>query len=228
MNNMDQTKARGLSSFYSKVYGFLGLGIGISAVTAFLASTIFKEAIFSLLAQNSLVFWGIWIAQLVLVIYLSKATASNNAAKSVGGYIVYSALTGITLSITLQLYDIGTITYAFITSAVTFIVMSVVGVVIKKDLSAIGQALYSLVIGIIIATLLNVFLLKSSPVDFFISLAMVVVFAGLTAYDNQKIKAIYLQAGDQAVTGIAVYCALSLYLDLINLFYAFLRIFSRD
>ncbi|AQP52903.1 hypothetical protein CBF34_06955 [Vagococcus penaei] len=227
MNNMEHTQASGLSKFYSKVYGFLGLGIGISALTSFLVLTVFKAQMAALLATSSFAFWGIWIAQLVLVFYLGK-NAFSDSGKSIIGYIAYSALTGVTLSITLQLYSGGTIVNAFVTSAATFIAMSVVGVVIKKDLSAIGHALYSLVLGIIIASLLNIFLLKSSPVDFFISLAMVVVFAGLTAYDNQKIKVLYSQMGDQATSNLAIYCALSLYLDLINLFYAFLRIFSRD
>lgn len=105
--------------------------------------------------------------------------------------------------------------------------MSLVGVFTKKDLSAVGHAAYSALIGIIIAMLLNMFLLHSSAVEFFISILMVLIFSGITAYDNQRIRQVYAQTGDQAGTGMAVFFALQLYLDFINLFLAFLRIFGK-
>ena len=226
MNQQEYVQTGGLTKFYSKVYGFVGLGVAISAVTAYLASTVFWYQVAPLLS-NRIMFFGLWIAQLALVVNLSK-NAVQEKGNSLVGYIGYSVLTGITLSVTLKLYTAESITAAFLTASVTFAVMAVVGVVIKKDLSAVGHALYSLVLGIIIASLLNFFILKSSPVEMFISYAMVLVFSGLVAYDNQKIKAIYYQAGVEPSNNIAIYCALSLYLDLINLFYAFLRIFGRD
>ncbi|MGO2083128.1 Bax inhibitor-1/YccA family protein [Vagococcus sp.] len=226
-NNQNVVEAKGLTRFYGKVYGFLGLGIGISALTAYLCINVFWSQIAGILSGNSLVFWAIWIAQLVLVFSLSK-NAFSDSGMSLIGYVAYSVLTGITLSVTVAMYTQQSVVSAFVTAAGTFAAMSVVGMVTKKDLSAIGHALYSLVLGIIIASLLNIFILKSGPVDFFISLVMVVVFAGLTAYDNQKIKTLYASNGGQASTNLAVYCALSLYLDLINLFYAFLRLFNRN
>ncbi|MGO3731592.1 MAG: Bax inhibitor-1/YccA family protein [Vagococcus sp.] len=226
-NNQNVSKTTGLSQFFSKVYGYLGLGLAVSGVTSYLVLNVFFEQVARFVNASSFSILLLWIAQMALVVYLGKS-AFSDSKNSIVGYIAYSALTGVTLGITLSLYAPGTIVAAFVTTAATFIGMSLVGVFVKKDLSAMGHALYSLVIGIIIASLLNMFLLKSSPVDFFISLAMVVVFSGLTAYDNQKIKVFYQQYGDQATSSLAIYCALTLYLDLLNLFLAFLRIFGRD
>lgn len=225
--NQEVKKVAGLSKFYSKVYGYLGVGIGISALTSFLVLNVFAEQIFGLLATSTMFFWILWLAQLGLVVYLGK-NAMSDSASSLIGFAAYSILTGITLSVTIAMYKPSAVVPAFLTTAVMFIVMSLVGVLIKKDLSAIGHALYSLVIGIIIATLLNIFFLKSGPVDFFISIAMVIIFSGLIAYDNQKIKTYYLQSNGEVTTGLAVFCALSLYLDIVNLFLALLRIFGRD
>lgn len=229
MNQQHQTvdNTSGLTKFYSKVYGYLGLGLGISAITSFLALNVFFESIVIALATNPFLFWGMWIAQLVLVVYLGK-NAYTNSAKSLIGFIAYSILTGLTISLTLAMYNQTAIVRAFVTTAVMFIGMSLVGVLTKRDLSAIGHALYSLVIGVIIATLINIFFLKSAPVDYFISYSMVIIFSGLIAYDNQKIKVIYQNGGAQTASGLAIYCALSLYLDIVNLFLSLVRIFGRD
>ena len=226
-NNQNVTSTAGLSKFYSKVYGYLGLGILISAVTSYLVLNVFLVEVFTFLGANSFNFFLMWGAQIGLVIYLSK-NAFSNSGKSLIGYINYTILTGITISATLFMYSGAAVTMAFVTAAGTFIGMSVVGIVTKKDLSAMGHAMYSLLIGAIIAILLNVFLLKSAPIDLFISLAMVVIFAGLTAYDNQKIKVLYQQKGEVGASNLAIYCALTLYLDLVNLFLSLLRIFGRD
>ncbi|HCS98976.1 MAG TPA: BAX inhibitor (BI)-1/YccA family protein, partial [Enterococcus faecalis] len=122
----------------------------------------------------------------------------------------------------------GTVAGSFLSAAATFGAMSLVGVFTKKDLSAVGHAAYSALIGIIIAMLLNMFLLHSNAVEFFISILMVLIFSGITAYDNQRIRQVYAQTGDQAGTGMAVFFALQLYLDFINLFLAFLRIFGKN
>ena len=229
MNQQHQTvdNTSGLTKFYSKVYGYLGLGLGISALTSFLALNVFFESILVTLATNPFLFWGMWIAKLVLVVYLGK-NAYTNSAKSLVGFVAYSVLTGLTISLTLAMYEQTAIVRAFVTTAIMFVGMSLVGVFTKRDLSAIGHALYSLVIGVIIATLINIFFLKSAPVDYFISYSMVVIFSGLIAYDNQKIKAIYQEGGAKTASGLAIYCALSLYLDIVNLFLALVRIFGRD
>lgn len=220
-------KTSGITKFYSKVYGFLGLGLAISAATSYVVLMPLRATVLPAILSNPLLFWGLWIVQLGLVVYLGK-TAFSDSSKSLVGFIAYSVLTGITISMTLAMYSQGAIIRAFVTASAMFIAMSLIGIFTKKDLSGIGYALRSLVIGVIIGILLNAFLLKSAPVDYFITLAMVVIFSGLIATDNQKIKAIYNEYGDKGASGLAIYCALTLYLDIVNLFLSLVRIFGRD
>lgn len=218
----------GLKNFFGKVYAFLGMAIGISALTSFLTMTVFYEQFINIINTSRFFFIALWIIQIGLVVMLGSK-AEKNPSLALGGFIGYSALNGITLSVTFLTYDIGSITSGFIAAAVTFGVMAVIGTRTKKDLSAVGQAAYSALIGIIVVMLLNVFLLRSSAVDMLISVLMIIVFSGLTAYDHQKIKSYYAQyAGSESLTGIAIFSALQLYLDFINLLIAFIRIFGRD
>ena len=226
-NNHNVEKATGISKFYSKVYGYLGLGILLSAITSFLVINVFPNEVLGFVYGGRLNFLLMWGVKIGLVVYLGK-NAFSNSGKSLLGYIAYTILTGVTISATVFMYDATDVTLAFVTAAGMFIGMSLVGVFIKKDLSAMGHAMYSFLIGALIAIVLNLFVLKSSAVDFAISLAMVVVFAGLTAWDNQKIKLYYQEMGDQAGSNLAIYCAMTLYLDLVNLFLSLLRIFGRD
>ena len=226
-NNQNVTSTAGLSKFYSKVYGYLGLGILMSAITSYIVMNYFFLEMANFLFANKINFFLMWGVQIGLVVYLGK-NAFSNSGKSIIGYVAYTILTGITISMTLAMYSTADVALALLTAAGTFIGMSVVGLVTKKDLSAMGHAMYSLLIGALIAILLNVFILKSQPVDLFISLGMVVIFAGLTAYDNQKIKVLYQQKGEVGASNLAIYCALTLYLDLVNLFLSLLRIFGRD
>lgn len=226
-NNHNVEKTVGLSKFYSKVYGYLGLGILMSAITSYIVMNVYPAQILGFVYGSKLNFFLMWGVQIALVIYLGK-NAFSNSGKSLIGYLAYTILTGITVSATLFMYEATDVTLAFVTAAGMFIAMSVVGLVVKKDLSAMGHALYSLLIGGIIAIFLNIFLLKSGPVDLFISFAMVIIFAGLTAYDNQKIKHYYMQLGEEAGSNLAIYCAMTLYLDLVNIFLYLVRIFGRD
>ncbi|WP_086313587.1 hypothetical protein A5821_001109 [Enterococcus sp. 7F3_DIV0205] len=217
----------GLNKFYSKIYAFLAMGIGISAVVSYLVLNVFFMEIVMFLAKYPFAFYGIWIAELVLVIFLG-VKAMKNPTLAISGFILYSVLNGITLAVTLAMYTEGTIVTAFVSAAATFGGMSLIGIFTKRDLSAMGHAAYSALIGLIIAIFLNAFVLKSGPVDYLISILMVIIFAGITAYDNQKIRTLYTQTGGQPGTGIAVFMALQLYLDFINLFIAFLRIFGKN
>ncbi len=226
MNNQ-QAVSQGLNRFYSKIYGYLGLGLALSAIVSYLTLEVFPMQVGAFINNFPLGFMGLWVIELILVVVLG-VKAQKNPSLAVGGFVVYSLLNGLTLAITLSFYDIGTITQAFVTATGMFIGMSVVGMVTKKDLSGIGRASMAALIGVIIAMFLNIFILHSGPVDFFISILMVVIFAGITAYDNQSIRTIYNQSNGTANSGVAVFMALKLYLDFINLFLAFLRIFGRD
>ncbi len=226
-NNQNIEKKSSISKFYSRVYGYLGLGILLSAITSFIVIRVFPNEILGFVYGGKLNFFLLWGAQIGLVIYLGK-NAFSNSGRSLIGYIAYTILTGVTISATVFMYDATDVTLAFVTASGMFIGMSLVGLFIKKDLSAMGHALYSLLIGALIAIVLNLFILKSAPVDFAISLAMVVIFAGLIAWDNQKIKLYYQEMGDKSGSNLAIYCAMTLYLDLVNLFLSLLRIFGRD
>ncbi|HBK5877610.1 TPA: Bax inhibitor-1/YccA family protein [Enterococcus faecium] len=226
MNN-PSTSMSGINRFYAKVYGFLGMGLALSAVTSYLALWVFPLQLATFINNFPLGFVGLWIVELILVMVLG-VKAQKNPSLAIGGFIAYSLLNGITLAVTLAYYDIGTVTQAFLTATLMFMGMSVVGVTIKRDLSGVGRAGQAALIGVIIALGLNIFILRSSVVELFISLLLVVIFAGITAYDNQSIRNIYVQTNGTAHSGIAVFMALKLYLDFINLFLAFLRIFGRN
>ncbi|EME8273949.1 Bax inhibitor-1/YccA family protein [Enterococcus faecium] len=226
MNN-PSTSMSGINRFYAKVYGFLGMGLALSAVTSYLALWVFPLQLATFINNFPLGFVGLWIVELILVMVLG-VKAQKNPSLAIGGFIDYSLLNGITLAVTLAYYDIGTVTQAFLTATLMFMGMSVVGVTTKRDLSGVGRAGQAALIGVIIALVLNIFILRSSVVELFISLLLVVIFAGITAYDNQSIRNIYVQTNGTAHSGIAVFMALKLYLDFINLFLAFLRIFGRN
>ncbi|HFM6999489.1 TPA: Bax inhibitor-1/YccA family protein [Enterococcus faecium] len=226
MNN-PSTSMSGINRFYAKVYGFLGMGLALSAVTSYLAFWVFPLQLATFINNFPLGFVGLWIVELILVMVLG-VKAQKNPSLAIGGFIAYSLLNGITLAVTLAYYDIGTVTQAFLTATLMFMGMSVVGVTTKRDLSGVGRAGQAALIGVIIALVLNIFILRSSVVELFISLLLVVIFAGITAYDNQSIRNIYVQTNGTAHSGIAVFMALKLYLDFINLFLAFLRIFGRN
>ncbi|MDH2815332.1 Bax inhibitor-1/YccA family protein [Enterococcus faecium] len=226
MNN-PSTSMSGINRFYAKVYGFLGMGLALSAVTSYLALWVFPLQLATFINNFPLGFVGLWIVELILVMVLG-VKAQKNPSLAIGEFIAYSLLNGITLAVTLAYYDIGTVTQAFLTATLMFMGMSVVGVTTKRDLSGVGRAGQAALIGVIIALVLNIFILRSSVVELFISLLLVVIFAGITAYDNQSIRNIYVQTNGTAHSGIAVFMALKLYLDFINLFLAFLRIFGRN
>ncbi|OJG75782.1 hypothetical protein RV12_GL000121 [Enterococcus quebecensis] len=202
------------------------MGIGVSALVSYLILTVFPGVLIALIKSPGL-FFGLWLVEIGLVLFLGFK-AQKNPTLAISGFVAYSIINGVTISATLLMYAQATVVSAFVSAAATFGAMSLVGMFTKKDLSAMGHAAYSALIGIIIAMVINFFFLKSSAVSFFISILMVLIFAGITAYDNQRIRQVYNQTGGQAGTGIAVFFALQLYLDFINLFLAFLRIFGKN
>lgn len=225
MNNT-YTETTGLNRFYGKVYGFFAMGLSISALAAYLSINIFQEQMMQFVRNFPLGITGIWLIELVLVVVMS-AKAAKNPALTLAGFIVYSLLNGITLSVTLMMFTASNVTIAFVTAAATFFAMSAYGIMTKRDLSKIGQIGIGLLIGVIIATLINLFV-GSPAITYFLSYVTVVIFMGLTAYDNQQIRKLYYAANGQDLTGLAAFMALQLYLDFINLFLSLLQIFSRD
>lgn len=224
----NQTDTGALNRFFAKIYGFVAAGIGVSAVTAFLALTVFQELTFNLLLRGGSIFvWAIMIAEIALVFVASGAAAKNSPA-ALPLFLAYSVVNGFTMSVVLLAYTGQTVLTAFLSAVGMFAVMAVIGMTTKKDLSAMGQALIAALVGVIIASLVNLFL-QSSGMSFLISIISVLIFSGLIAYDNQRIRYVFEETGGQVSQGWAISMALQLYLDFVNLFLNLLRIFgSRD
>lgn len=226
MNQTIIQERSGLNQFYAKVYAFVGIGIALSAIVSALMLTTFQDLLVQLMLNARIWLIVTGIVEVALVIFASGLAAKNSPA-TLPIFLLYSAVNGFSLSFIVSLYLPGTVLTAFISSAALFFVMAIVGVVIKKDLSGIGRALIAALFGLILAMVVNIFL-NSDLMDYIISIIMVLVFSGLIAWDNQKIRYVYEESDGQVTTGWAISLALSLYLDFINLFLSFLRIFGRD
>jgi len=224
--SMDYSRARTevLNAFMRGVYGWMGLGLGVTALAAFMTAS--TPAMMQFIFGNQIVFFGLIIAELVLVVAISAAINKLSASAASGLFLLYSALNGLTLSVIFMAYTQSSIMSAFVVSAGMFAAMSVYGLVTKKDLTSWGSFLFMGLIGIIIASIVNMFV-KSSAMSMVISYVGVLVFVGLTAYDTQKLKIMgeTAPAGDgTAVRRGTILGALTLYLDFINLFLMMLRI----
>ena len=226
MNQTIIQERSGLNQFYAKVYAFVGIGIALSAVVSALMLTTFQDVLVQLMLNARIWLIVTGVVEVALVLFASGLALRNSPA-AFPIFLLYSAVNGFSLSFIVSLYLPGTVLTAFISSAALFFVMAIVGVVIKKDLSGIGRALIAALFGLILAMVVNIFL-NSDLMDYIISIVMVLVFAGLIAWDNQKIRYVYEESDGQVATGWAISLALSLYLDFINLFLSFLRIFGSD
>ena len=209
-----------VGAFLSKVYGWMFFGLLITAVTAFAVAT--SPAIIEIVFLNRLVFWGLLIAQLGLVFYLSARVEKVAPATAAGLFILYSALTGVTSSVILLVYTGASITSTFIITAGMFGATAFFGTVTKRSLAGMGQFLFMGLIGVILASIVGLFW-QSDALQFVISVVGVLVFTGLTAWDAQRLKQMAVALPDGRVGAYAVVGALSLYLDLINLFFFLLR-----
>ena len=226
MNQTIIQERSGFNQFYAKVYAFVGLGIGLSALVSALMLTVFQAQLIYFLMHGRLWLMIATFAELALV-FVASSMAAKNSPAALPVFLVYSVLNGFTLSFVVAFYTPGTVLSAFISSTLLFFVMAVIGIFSKKDLSGMGRALMAALVGLIIAMVVNLFL-ANSFFDYMISIAMVLVFSGLIAWDNQKIRYVYEQSRGQVATGWVISMALSIYLDFINLFLSILRIFGRN
>lgn len=214
------------ASVFRKVYTWMTFALVISGLTSlFVASS---PSLVGSIFGNSFLFWGILIAELALVWILSSSIGRLSLVSATTMFIVYSLLNGITLSMIFVFYTASSIASAFFVTAGTFAVMAVYGTVTKRDLSSWGNIFFMALIGLIIASVVNIFL-KSSVLDWIVTFAGVIIFVGLTAWDVQKIKQISREFTEEneSTQKIALMGALSLYLDFVNLFLYILRIFGR-
>lgn len=209
-----------VGAFLSKVYGWMFLGLLVTAGTALaVAST---PAIIETLILNRLLFWGLLFAQLGLVFYLSARVNKVAPITAAGLFVLYSALVGVTSSVILLIYTGASIASTFIITAGMFGATAFFGTVTKRSLAGLGQFFFMGLIGLILAMIVGMFW-QSDALQFVISVVGVLVFTGLTAWDAQRLKQMAVALPDGRVGSYAVVGALSLYLDFINLFFFLLR-----
>lgn len=213
------------NSLMRNVYVWMTGALIVTALAAYYVATSFELQ--QLIFGNQIMFWGLIIAEFGIVIALNAAINKISAFTATILFLLYSAINGATLSSIFLIYSITSIGTTFLITAGTFGAMAIYGTITKTDLTKIGNLLIMAVIGLIIASIVNIFW-GNSTFDLIISGVGVLIFVGLTAYDAQKIKQMLYAADDNEVTQkIAVLGALSLYLDFVNLFLYLLRFFGR-
>lgn len=214
------------SDFFRRVYNWMGGGLLLTGLVAFFTAA--SPAMLQLVFGNRLVFYALVIAELGLVVALSGAINRLSAVNATLLFLLYSALSGVTFSVIFLSYTRASIASTFFVTAGTFGAMSVYGHVTKRDLTSWGSFLFMGLIGVVLASLVNLFL--HSPAVYWISTCCgILVFVGLTAYDTQKIKALAWQGfgNEESEKKAAIIGALQLYLDFINLFLLLLRFSDR-
>ena len=209
-----------------KVYVWMTFALFITGMTAYYVAT--SPTLITAILTNRVLFFGLIIAELVLVFGISAAINRLSLLAATILFILYSVINGATMSIIFLIYEFSSIATVFFISAGTFAAMAVIGYTTKKDLSTMGKIMYMGLIGLVIATVVNLFL-KSPAMTMILSYIGVIVFVGLTAWDSQKIKKMLLQAPDvdEAAQKMALLGALTLYLDFINLFIYLLNILGK-
>ncbi|HMA67961.1 MAG TPA: Bax inhibitor-1/YccA family protein [Desulfosalsimonadaceae bacterium] len=214
-----------VNSFIRSVYNWMAIGLGLTGLIAFyLGST---EGMANFIRTHPMLFFGLIAAELGMVFYLSARIQKIQASTATALFVIYSALNGVTLSFIFIAYTTATITSTLFVCAATFVACSAYGFVTKRDLTSLGSFMFMGLIGIIVASLVNL-LIQSSALTMIISYIGVLVFVGLTAYDTQKLKHMAMTQPSDAEAGVirkgAIMGALTLYLDFINLFLMLLYI----
>lgn len=221
-----QRTGSGLQTFMAQVYGWMTVGLLLTAFVALYVAS--SEALLSMIFSSKVVFFGLIIAQLGLVFVLSGMVHKMSGAVATSLFMLYSALTGVTISSVLIIYTASSVASTFFICAAMFGALSVYGYTTKRSLTGMGSFLFMGLIGIIIASIVNIFM-QSSMMSMVISYAGVLIFAGLTAYDTQKLKDMGNEINQEDKENMRRYSimgALTLYLDFINLFLMLLRIFG--
>lgn len=232
MNYQSFSRDRQLEASYAfpalmrKTYLWMSMALVITGLTAYVVAT--NAAISSYLFMHSQLIWVLFLAEIGLVIGLSAAIRKISLSTATLMFVAYAALNGITFSSLFYVYTMGSLASTFFITAGTFGAMSLVGFFTKTDLSSMGKILLMALVGLIIASVVNIFV-ASSGLEVLMTYLGVLIFVGLTAYDTQKIKQMFLMAPDasESTQKYAVLGALTLYLDFINLFLYLLRIFGR-
>jgi uncharacterized protein len=212
--------AERVTAFLRKVYGWMFVGLGVTAAVSLgvASSPTLLQAIFG----NKILFFGLIIAELGLVFYLSARVSKIAPATASGLFLLYSALNGATLAMIFIAYTGTSIATTFAVTAGMFGALALYGTTTRRSLAGVGQFVFMGLIGVILASVVGMFV-KSEGLQFVISIVGVIVFTALTAWDAQKLKAMAVAVPEGQVGSYAVVGALSLYLDFINLFLFMLR-----
>lgn len=228
VNSNERFAASAFPTLMRKVYLWMTLALVITGLAAYFVAS--STNLVYTLFNNRIIMWVLIIAELGLVFGISAMIHKLSLTTATLLFVLYSAINGVTLSAIFLMFDMAVIAKVFFITAGTFAAMAFIGYTTKKDLSGMGKILFMALIGLIIATVVNIFL-KSTGLDMIISYIGVLIFVGLTAYDTQKIKNMLHDAeyADESYQKLALLGSLTLYLDFINLFIYLLRIFgSRD
>ena len=217
-----------VNTFIRSVYNWMAIGLALTGFVAYYVAN--TPSIQQVVFGNPMIFYGLIIGELALVFFLSARVQKIRATTATALFVLYAALNGATLSFIFMVYAKSTITSTFFICAATFVACSFYGMTTKRDLTSVGGFMTMGLIGIIIASVVNMFI-RSSAMGMIISYVGVLVFVGLTAYDTQKLKTMALtqpsDIGAGAVRKGAIMGALTLYLDFINLFLMLLRILGN-
>lgn len=223
INNAEQLVQR---KFLTKVYGWMSLALLLSGITAFIVAT--SPFLINLVFGNKFGFPLLAIGEIVLVWWLSASIRKISTMAASIAFLAYSVINGVTLASIFYVFSLNSIIVVFLVSALMFIGMSLYGVFSKSDIMSFGRYFSMAIIGLIVASVINIFL-KSSGFNWVISIVTVVIFTGLTAYDTRKMILVSQQAdGSDMFQKASIIGALELYLDFINIFLALLRIFGKS
>lgn len=212
------------ANFVSRVYAWMSLALFLTALTAFFVAS--SPALLNVIFGNKLVFYGLLLGELGLVFYLSSALMRLSASTATALFLGYSVLNGLTMAFIFIIYTAGSIASTFLITAGIFGIMSAYGFYTKKDLTSIGNLCFMGLIGIVLASIVNIFW-QNSTFYWITTCIGVLVFVGLIAYDTQKLKVLNATMQQDGVDNgqqKAIYGALTLYLDFINLFLLLLRL----
>jgi hypothetical protein len=216
--------AERVTTFLRAVYGWMSIGLGVTAVVAFGVAS--SPDIVRTLMTNQLLFFGIIAAELGLVFYLSARVDQLAPGTASGLFLGYSALNGMTLSLILLVYTRESVASTFSICALMFGALAVYGTTTRRSLAGVGQFLFMGLIGLVLASVVGIFW-HNSALQFVITCVGVIVFTGLTAWDAQRLKQMATALPDGKLGSYAIVGALSLYLNFINLFLMLLRLFGN-
>ena len=215
------------NAFINRVYGWMCAGLALTGALAWLLAA--DQRLIQAIASNQLLFFGICLAELLLVLGLTAAINRISAVAATVGFLAYAVLNSVLFSMIFLLYTGESIAATFFATSLTFGAASLYGYLTKRDLSTVGRFVFMALCGFLIGTLINLFW-ANSTLYWILTYCGIFIFAGLTAYDTQKIRAMALAASridGETSRKIAIMGALALYLDFINLFLLLLRLFGR-